>query len=331
MSKNPIVQYFNQALSIDGFVIGTQSISIDQSMPANKLTQFGQIQSDTSTKIRVFRPRPEVKLDVVRPLDKSSAPLINTGVDQFLKYYGGISSWDTAIKKYNLEFAINREDLDSNGKIHTGGTSLKFRNFLLSEARYTFSADSTFAEERLGFVGNTVEKGTGLTSAGTGKDSGNVVRRQDFSKVDCTFPTELQSLFDANRSVLKEVSLGFSINWNTLQNFGEMNNLKYKFMSLPIDISCSFTIVDFLFDQVGDNSVFLDSLTGNMSDILFTGTDFVPNRQIIIVAGGTTFDLGDKNYLVSRNRKGGEAGSNSYSTYTYEYKNVENFIKITRG
>lgn len=331
MSKNPIVQYFNQALSIDGFIVGTQSISIDQSMPANKLTEFGQIQSDSTTKIRVYRPRPEVKLEVVRPLDNDLAPTIVTGADQFLKYYGGISSWDTGIKKYTLEFAINREALDSNGKIHTGGTSLKFRDFLLSEARYNFNADSTFAEERLGFVGNTVEKGTGLISAGSGKNSGNVVRRQNFNKLLSVFPSELQSLFDSGTSVLREVSLGISINWNTLQNFGEMNNIKYKYMSLPIDISCSFTVVDLLFDQVGDNSVFLDSLTGNMSDILFTNTDFTPNRSIKIVSGGTTFDLGNKNYLVSRNRKGGEAGSNSYTTYTYEYKNVENSITISRG
>ena len=321
---NPIVQYFNHSVSIDGFLTGVQSISVDQSSSANKLTEYGRINN-----LKVIRPKPETRISITRPLDNTNPPFLLTGDGDILTYLGGVSTWDNTLKTYDIEFDLNREAPDSTtGKMKTGGSSLKFRKYLLSEARYSFSADSTFAEEQLSFSGFTIEKGNGATTSFGSADTGNVIRRHNFKKSGCTFPLEIQSLFDNSSYVLREVNIGISFNWNNLANFGEMNAYKYRYLSFPIDITCSITLVDLKFDQPGNNDTYINPTTYSMSDILFTDSDFTPNRTIVINAGNKIWDLGSKNYFVSRSRKGGEAGSNSYSTYTYEYKNSENFIKI---
>jgi hypothetical protein len=325
MSLNPIVQYFNHALSLNGFVTATQSITVDQSASARPLVEYGKIRE-----LKVIRPKPEVRVSVVRALSNNQSPLFTTQGGDLVTYYGIATGPDgTDAITYDIEFGINRDFPSNNiGKIQTGGSSLKFSKFLLSEARYNFNADSTFADEQLTFIGHTVETGAGAPNAGAGQDQGDVLRRHHFNKGGCSFPQELQSLFISGRAVLREVSVGFSFNWNQLTNFGEMNTNKFKYASVPIDISCSITVIDLGFDQSGSNG---DIVSGQiMSDILFTASDFTPNRTISISAGGHTWDLGSKNYLASRSRRGGDAGSSgSYSTYTYEYKNSENFLIIS--
>jgi hypothetical protein len=325
MSLNPIVQYFNHQLNLNGFITATQSITVDQSASARPLVDFGNIKD-----LKIIRPKPEVRISVSRALSNNQSPLFTTGGGDLVTYYGIATGPEgTSAKTYDLEFGINRTFPSNNiGKIQAGGTSLKFDKFLLSDARYSFNADSTFAEEQLTFIGHTIEKGSGAISGGSSQDQGDVVRRHHFNKAGSTFPEELQSLFISGRAVLREVSVGFSLNWNQLPHFGEMNTNKFKYLSVPIDISCSITIIDLGFDQSVSNS---DIVSGQiLSDIFFTADDFIPNRTITISAGGHTWDLGSKNYLVSRSRKGGDAGSSgSYSIYTYEYKNSDNFLTIS--
>ena len=112
---------------------------------------------------------------------------------------------------------------------------------------------------------------------------------------------------------------------NFLPNY--LTSYKHKFIQFPLDITCSFNVLDLGYSQLEDE---YDKTTYNIIDDYYSGEVGTPDRIIKISAGGFAYDLGSGNILTSINRNGGDADNTGYSTYTYTYKNSKNQFKIIR-
>ena len=98
------------------------------------------------------------------------------------------------------------------------------------------------------------------------------------------------------------------------------------YLTLPIDITANFTVLDLGYYQATGNYN-----NGLIGDAIYTNISGIPNRPIKIYAGNFIYDLGTCNYLTSKGRQGASAGdSTGYTTYTFTYKNSNNYIKILR-
>lgn len=324
MSDFSQIQFFSHAVKFNNnFLKGVQSVAVSQNLNGSTLSNVGSISNR-----KLFRPISDVTVTLNKVVGNNGTapPLVLTANDDILIQTLGINTWETH-QSYDIEVCISKS-YNPNVKFSSSNdTSLRFDNFLLSNLSYEFNADGQFVQETANFIGHSLLKDSGFSSNQTSTDVGDVARRVDFNKNLCTFPTELASLFINGRSVLLSVSVDINIGWQFLTNFGFRNDIKHKYMSLPMPITTRFSILDLGFDQSDTNADIMDTVTGNMNDVLFSD-DFNPNREIVINAAGYEWNMGNKNYLVSRSRNGGEAGSQSYTIYEYTYQNDESYLKI---
>ena len=320
------VNFGNQAVFINKtYLRGVQDASMSTSYETTDIQQQAVLNPRTLYK------KPVVDLNVTRFLSNNSEPFIITGSSnapassgQLIQYYK-IAGWELDFKKYEFEIAITKDDSD---RVLPTGTSLLCRDTILQSISYKFETEGYFTES-LTFTGHSVIAGTGNANIFTsGNDTGSVKRRSDFKTSSCTLPSEVTELLKTGSNrILKSVNIDIGINWSELPNIGFMNTYKGKYMTLPLDITTNITVLDQGYYQATGNYV----SPGLIGDNIYTNAGGIANREIKIYAGDFIYDLGSGNYMTQKGREGANAGDSAgYTTYTFTYKNSNNYVKILR-
>ena len=316
MNDLTLIRYNVQAVLLeDNLLPGVQSLSIDIQQDSANLVSHG-----IPSSIKTFRKKPVVDVSIKRALSDNTEPLLITGSSGILEYYG-LSTWENA-KLYKIETIISSKD---SSVVEASGTSLIFEKCLVRSLNYSFSSDGNFVEN-ITMFSHMFASGSGGST--TGNRTGIVKTRKDFNISGCHFPSELSGILKMeNNRVLKSVDISVAMNWSELPFHGQMTSYKHKYIQFPIDITCSFNILDLGYSQLENE---YDPSTYNIIDDYYSGENGIADRVIKISAGGFSYDLGSGNILTSINRNGGDAENTGYSTYTYTYKNSNNQFKIIR-
>ena len=121
---------------------------------------------------------------------------------------------------------------------------------------------------------------------------------------------------------LLSIEVSLSINYGNIPTWGAFYTNKSSYISFPMDISCTFEILD-----TGFGSSISDFATDALGNNVFTSD--LSEESIVIASGGPTINLGSKNFLSSVERSGGDAGQNNYSIYKVTYKNTNNYFTVS--
>lgn len=322
MSQPDQINFGSYALFVDSSLMGgVQSLSLSSDYQTTDVPSYGLLTN------KVYYGKPNISLSFERFLSNNVEPFIITGSGNvpsnsgYLIQYYGINGFE-GIKKYKLEVSISS---DSSDRVLASGTSIVMNDFVVQGLSYRFETEGNFTET-VELLGHAMNEGTGSIPT-SGNREGTVKRRQDFSLAETVVPHEVSGMLSGNH-VLKSVDVAVNFNWNEIPNFGFMESYKNKVLSLPIDITCSFTVLDRGFNKDLSNYY---GLTGKIYDNVYYITSGNPTDPIKIVAGGFVYDLGSGNYLQSIERSSPNAGdSTGFATYTYTYKNSNNYFKLLR-
>ena len=322
MGRPDQINFGSYALFVDSSLMGgVQSLSLSSDFNPTELISYGLLSQ------KVYYEKPNVSVSFDRLLSNNNEPFIITGSGNvpansgYLIQYYGINGFE-GIKKYKLEVSISS---DSSDRVLASGTSIVLNDFVLQGLSYNFDTEGSFTES-VELLGHTFNEGTGSIPT-SGNREGTVKRRQDFSLAETVVPREVSGMLSGNH-VLKSVNVSVNFNWNEIAHMGYMESYKNKILSLPIDITCSFTVLDRGFNKDLSNYY---ALTGKIYDDVYYITSGNPTDPIKIVAGGFVYDLGSGNYFQSVARNSPNAGDAAgYATYTYTYKNSNNYFKLLR-
>ena len=311
------IQYFVHSLYINGEqVSGVQSVNVTRSYDVNNLRMLGLgtnagMAKSTPIKVRNYYRRPDVEISFTKFLSNNVPTIFPTGF-QIVK-----RPTDT----YEIDIGILK------------GGGLKFRDTVFKSVSYNFTNQGNFTEQ-LTYAGHMIEDYPALNQPDYWHDaestwpngSGEVKRRKDFLMNSCIFPQEVSGiLFDeletGQKGILLSVETSFSVNYGEIPSRGHFYSSRNKYVTLPVDISCTYEILDKGYKNY-HNLYYGNSVSG-----YYVG-DYVPNRRIRINSS-PTIDLGSGNFLTGIDRSGGDAGSTDYSIYKYTYRNNDGSFKVT--
>lgn len=212
---------------------------------------------------------------------------------------------------------------------------MKFKDMILKSITYSFRNEGNFTEQ-LTYEGHMVEDFPELSETNyyTSNPSswpeftGNVKRRKDFNTAGGKIPKEVAGLLfgqneQAGKSgILLSVEASLNMNYGEIPTFGYFPSVRNKYISLPIDISCTYEVLDKGYKN--QNNLFYDgySVSG------YSVGDYV-EPQSIIIASYPTINLGTGNFLTNIDRSGGDAGQSDYSVYKYTYKNNDGSFTVS--
>jgi hypothetical protein len=303
-------QYFVHTLLIDGTKIhGVQTVNVSASYEVTNLTMKGLgvgIGVGNSVKgftVRNYYKKPTMEVSFTKFLSDNASSVFPTNF-KFFK---------TPPEPIEVRVGV------------VGGGGMKFKDMVLKSITYSFPHEGNFTEQ-LTYEGHMVEDLPDLVNTNYYTSSpnswpeftGNVKRRKDFNIAGNTFPKEVAGLlFGQNEGVgksgiLLSVEASLNINYGEIPTFGYFPSIKNKFVSLPIDISCTYEVLDKGYKN--QNNLFYTTSNG------YSVGDYV-EPQTIIIASTPTINLGTGNFLTNIDRSGGDAGQSDYSVYKYTYKN----------
>ena len=118
------------------------------------------------------------------------------------------------------------------------------------------------------------------------------------------------------------VSASMNINYGEIPTFGGLYTYKNKYMTYPVDISCTYEVLDREYAQSRVD------YTGSDPDTIIDD-DLESYYRVISIGGVPAINLGEKNFLTNIDRSGGDAGNSDYSIYRYTYKNNDNSFSIS--
>lgn len=193
-------------------------------------------------------------------------------------------------------------------------------------------------------------------------ESGDILKRQDFDlllpSAISVLPLEVKKIFDydnaikeSNKKILgiQSIDISIDIGYNELQDIGnwrgsengkEYEQNKWRYISLPIGVSCSITGIAKqslpLFNFLSNNENKFRNVDNVFSKSLADGTSsqwMTQDKEIKLVAekNGNNFiwDFGSKNYLTNIGYSGGDTGGGNVEV-TLSYENSESDIIITK-
>lgn len=279
MSIINLVQYHVHSVYLNGDAVkGVQNVNVSRNFDNTTIIKWGD-----PSKVKNFYKKPNVEVSFSKFLSNNTGPS-----------FPGFDLMSSPPQTASLSVGIS------------GGGGINFTDMVVGSASYTFNTEGFFTEQ-LTFNGHTMEQGAVVSLGGTPRE-GIVARRKDF--ILSGFPAEVSALLSSGH-VLLSVEASFNANYNFVPTYGNFYSIKGKYLTYPVDVSCSFEILDRGYTHT--------SVAGSTSGAI---DDSVNNRTIVISGGGATINLGSENFLVSIERTGGDAGqSSSYSTYRYTYKN----------
>jgi hypothetical protein len=273
-----LVQYHVHSVSLNGTAVGgVQTVNVSRNFDNTTIIKMG----DPSV-VKNFYKKPTVEVSFSKFLSNGVGPS-----------FPGFNLTSSPPQTASLSIGIS------------GGGGLSFADMVVGSASYTFNTEGFFTEQ-LTFTGHVM--GASAAPFVGFNEEGIVKRRQDF--ILSGFPQEVSALLSSGH-VLLSAEASFNANYNFVPTYGNFYTIKGKYLSYPVDVSCSFEILD----RGYTHTSVADAIAGSIDDT-------VQNRSIVISAGGVTINLGSENFLVGLERTGGDAGqSSSYSTYRYTYKN----------
>jgi len=302
---NQLTRYFSHTVLIgNSQVPGVQSVTLGKSF-------------DVTTVVAKGRPAISTNLYKV--------PNFTINFSRFLA--DNVAPWTTPFALSGIAYTRPPATYDLTIGI-VGGGSILCKEFYLKSLGYSFSAEGNFTEQ-LAFEGATVAPSgsitesvrhdAGLNLSGEYPHSG-VKRRQNYTLGG--EPAEVASLISDGHGLLS-VETSINLNYGHIPTWGRLYSNYNKYISYPIDVSCSYEILDRGYAQ-GNTNFF--QLSGIPYPYIIDDT---VSKQQITVNAYPTIDLGPNNFLVNVDRSGGEAGQGKYSTYKYTYKNTENYFKLS--
>ena len=321
-----IITYQLQKLEINNIpVSGVQSVSLDTSYNVStvrsKYTPFG-----TSATSLMYQ-KPDVSVSITKFLSDNVLPVVLDS--RILNSYNEIGMPTDILPtgNYAQPIDISVKILDSEGSNSQSGIiGFKIKDAIINSLTYNFSVDGNF-EEQMTFSshiiesGNITEKFKEIEDDSYSFHTGIVKRRKDFyiSKI----PNELSQIL-SNGSILTSVNFSIGFSYGQIPSYGAFHSFGDKYIQYPYDITCTFEVVDRGFINKSSSSGFVSNLNEHIvseviisDEIEFGITDYMN----IYIGSGT--------YLQGRNRNGGDAGSNSYATYSYTYKQQNSDFNIS--
>jgi hypothetical protein len=287
-----LVRYFINSMSVGGSQLyGVSTVSIERAANPTTLIKKG-LPSTT----RNWYKKPSASISYSRFLTSTIFTPINTS----LMSQGGGRPTVTTIKVGTI-----------------GGGIFQFNDARLKSLNFNFPNEGNFTES-VTYEGTTLSSGAnGLVELNDVSDSIRVLRRKNFNMAGSTMPSAV-----ANGVHLLSVEASLSINYGNIPTWGDFYTNKSSYISFPMDISCTFEILD-----TGFGSSVSDFFTDSLSNNAFESN--LQDEEIVISSGGPTINLGTKNYLSNIERSGGDAGQNNYAIYKVTYKNTNNYFTVS--
>jgi hypothetical protein len=337
----------NQDIGTATFLTGVQNVGVNGSLPSSSLADLGRFQR--RWKFDNVGQR-EFSITIERYLNKGDDTFYKTNsysseyTTNHLLYHnnlgvqGNLNSSNKSLKNYDIVIIYGPDDqdrLDTNNSL----TNVTYRNCLITNLSYEFSVDG-YVTESITLISKRADynaAGSYTLPVESAPQDGNVVKRQDIDFAETVLPDEAENIFkDAVTDTengqaiigLQSISIEMSVNYEELDDVGVVrgadtigeDNL-WKFVSVPVEISCSFT-------GISRAMYPLDNM--EVEDVKF------PNDKIIkIVAdsidnGFYIWDLGKKNYLDSISVSGGDTGGGNVEL-TLSYRNDYSDLVIARN
>lgn len=306
-------QFFVHTLLIDNVKIhGVQTVNVSASYDATNLTMKGlgtNVGLGGSTPkgftVRNFYKKPTMEVSFTKILANNVSSVFPIGFKFF----------QTPPNPFEISVGV------------VGGGGIKFKDMVLKSITYNFSNEGNFTEQ-LSYQGHMIEDFAELTETNyhTSDPStwpeftGVVKRRKDFNIAGSKFPKEVQGLlFGQNEAagksgILLSVEASLNINYGEIPTYGYFPSIRNKYVSLPIDVSCSYEVLDKGYKNQNNLFYTSPSVSG------YSVGDYI-DPQNIIIAAFPTINLGTGNFLTNIDRSGGDAGQGDYSVYKYTYKN----------
>ena len=295
-------QFFVHTLLINNVKIhGVQTVNVSASYNVNNLTMkgLGDGVGGNSPKgftVRNFYKKPTMEVSFTKILANDISTVFPAGFKFF------------QVPPNPFEISVGV----------VGGGGMKFKDMVLKSITYNFPNEGNFTEQ-LTYEGHMVEDFSALSETNS-EFTSKVKRRKDFNMSGNTFPKEVAGLlFGQNEvagqsGILLSVEASLNISYGEIPTFGYFPSTRNKYVSLPIDISCTYEVLDKGYKN--QNNLFYTSQ--NVSGY-YVGDNV--EAQNIIISAFPTINLGTGNFLTNIDRSGGDAGQNDYSVYKYTYKN----------
>lgn len=281
IQQNKIIQYFVHTLHINGSEVnGVQTAAMSKSFDTTTLVAKG-----LPTSVDQFYKKPTVSITISKFLPSSGSASI-------------LSSFSLPDILYTVPPASYELDI----KV-IGASGLYFKDAVLSSLSYKYNTQGFFTED-ITYTGHVTA--TSASTADRAANTGIVYRRQDFLKG--TLPSDI-----SGDDVLLSAEVNANINYGEIPTYGRFSTVSNKYITYPVDITCSYEILDLGYKQERIDYL---SAYNHINDQI--------SYETIIIGGPPQIDLGNKNFLTSVERNGGDAGNNSYATLRYNYKNNNN-------
>jgi hypothetical protein len=363
MSERPmpiLIRYDLQSLRINNVGIsGIQNVSVSQTRDVTSIPTRGN-----PFVSKVMYKKPNVEVTFTKFLSDNVASLvIDSGLVNATRYKSVFPSG----KLIPAPLDINIDIYDYVNPNNISPSGLEIKDALLKSINYTFGTNGFFTEN-IGFSSHVLLSSGIKYTVKPYEDNnfiphtGTVKRRQDF--YISGVPAEVAAHLSSGHALLS-ADVSISIDYGDIPSYGRFFSVMNKYVRYPIDVTCSFEVLDRGYYKDSGNIYSSDKfrelpyITGlQFSDpyipILLNGVEVTgsiikgkaPSPAEIVnsvyeqltatgiilgIKDVLKIDLGNNNFLVSRERSGGDAGQSNYSVYKYTYKNTTSEFNISSG
>lgn len=338
-------------LSKATFLTGVQSVGVDGSLPSTTLLDFGRFQRKGEWKFD--SKQREFSITIDRLINKGdntfykSASYSSSYVDTHILHednigaQGELNTNSKSLKNYDIIIIYGPDDaprLDTNNTLK----NIVYQNCLITNLSYSISIDGGLRES-ITLTSKHVHYGLDDSALAlpveNAAQNGNVIKRQDLDWSQTILPDEAENIFkDAvidtvnNQAVYGVQSINIDVTidyielndvgvWRGAEDNGEDNI--WKFVSVPISVTCSFTGVSRSIYPLDDHEFHdLKYPATRTAKIVCFGDN--PGNQNYYI-----WDLGTKNYLTNIGVSGGDTGGGNVEL-TLSYQNDFSDIVIAK-
>lgn len=283
-----LVRYFVNSVLLNGSAIhGVQTATLNQSSDTTSIIPKGLPNS-----IKNFYKKPTVSVSLTKFLSPT-VPSIMTGFTLRDKIMAKPTGYTLAV-----------------GVLGGGGFTLT--DAVLSSVVFNYTTQGFFTEE-VTYTGHLISGNVGGGSEFEGEED-TVYRRQHFT---VSKPAGIPE------TVLLSVTASLNINYGQIPTYGALLSLEGKYISFPVDVSCTYEMLD------TGGSISTTNAIGATGPIITNSVKDGITDVIISISGPPTINLGSKNFLSSIDRSGGDAGQSNYSIVKYTFKNNDNSFTVS--
>lgn len=337
-------QTSNSTLDQATYLTGVQSVGVDGDFPSTTLPDFGRFQK----RFKFENRQKEFSISIERVLARgqdtfyktatysSSYPTTHLLYEDNIGLQGELNTNSKCLRNYDV-FLVYGDDDTSLLNDSSSFKNVCYRNCLLTGLSYTISTDGNITESITLTSRKVNHNVSGSASLPLSPQYVEVLRRQDVDMAQTILPDEALQIFKndvpdslQNKSIfgLQSISIDLSIDYSELNDIGIWRGYdnpddinKWRFINLPVGITCSFTGIT--------RSIY------PREDIGVDAPEFEKNKtiKIVAIADNTNYyvwDLGQRNYLNNVSVSGGDTGGGNVEL-TLSYQNDYSELVIARG